>query len=210
MSRPVRNALVIGGTPHGMGAAIAERLSRDGFAVIEWDGTTVDLTHPEVVSERFRELGGDGKEPEIVVHASAPFGIKEDFDALVAADLRARLVISQSAAALTTPRKFGRIVHVLAPLALRAPAVETAEWTARSGAVGMVRALARQLAPSNITVNAVAPGFLDPALPKEWLKRIPLTRVGTAAEVAGLVRMLCDERASYITGQCLSIDGGLS
>jgi 3-oxoacyl-[acyl-carrier protein] reductase len=84
--------------------------------------------------------------------------------------------------------------------------------------IGLTRSLAREVGRFGITVNAVSPGLILTEMSSqlseerrgELLKRVPLQRVGTAEEIAGMVWMLCHENAAYITGQCLSIDGGLT
>jgi len=85
---------------------------------------------------------------------------------------------------------------------------------AKAGLIGATKALAREVARRNITVNAVAPGFIDTEMldefPKdEIVKLVPMKRLGTATEVAALVAFLCSRQAAYITGQVIGINGGI-
>jgi 3-oxoacyl-[acyl-carrier protein] reductase len=86
--------------------------------------------------------------------------------------------------------------------------------TAKAGLIGATKALAAEVAKRNILVNAVSPGFIETEMTKgvpkdKLLPLIPLQRFGTAEEVAGVVRFLCSDRASYITGQVIGVNGGI-
>jgi 3-oxoacyl-[acyl-carrier protein] reductase len=113
-------------------------------------------------------------------------------------------------------RGYGRIVHVDSEVADRPPPGRTAYATAKSAQIGLARAWARELAPLGITVNAVAPGFVPverhadvaDAERDAYLATVPAGRFGTPAEIADAVSFFASERAGYVTGQRLVVDGG--
>ncbi|MCQ2148809.1 MAG: 3-oxoacyl-ACP reductase FabG [Bacteroidales bacterium] len=108
----------------------------------------------------------------------------------------------------------GRIVNVSSLSGLKGLAGQTNYCAAKSAVIGITRALAQETAARNVTVNAVAPGFIETDMTKdlpqeELIRMIPQKRFGKPEEVAHLVAFLCSEEASYITGQTISINGGL-
>ena len=113
--------------------------------------------------------------------------------------------------------RWGRIVNISSVVGQAGNPGQANYVSSKAGLIGLTKSLALELAPRNITVNAVAPGFIETAmtdsLPPEAkakiLERIPLGRMGSAAEVAAAVRFLSGEDAAYITGHTLSINGGM-
>ena len=111
----------------------------------------------------------------------------------------------------------GRVVNVSSIVGLTGNPGQANYAAAKAGLVGFTKAVAREVASRQVTVNAVAPGFITTSMvdqlsqenQKQILSRIPLGRFGTADDVAEAVLFLCSEGASYITGQVLTIDGGL-
>jgi 3-oxoacyl-[acyl-carrier protein] reductase len=114
-------------------------------------------------------------------------------------------------------RRSGRIVTISSVVGLLGNGGQTAYAAAKAGVFGFTKSLAREVASRNITVNAVAPGYISTemtsGLPEGVVEKlreqIPLGRLGEAADVAGVVRFLLSEDAAYITGQVLSVDGGM-
>jgi 3-oxoacyl-[acyl-carrier protein] reductase len=114
-------------------------------------------------------------------------------------------------------RRQGRIVSISSVVGLLGNPGQTAYAASKAGIHGFTKSLAREVASRNITVNAVAPGYisteLTAGLPDEarerLLEQIPLERLGTGADVAGVVRFLLSDDAAYITGQVISVDGGM-
>ena len=111
-------------------------------------------------------------------------------------------------------RKWGRIINISSIAGVIGNRGQVSYSAAKAGLIGATKALAHELASRNITVNAVAPGLIDTEMiasapVDEILKHIPMRRVGTAQEVADLVAYLASEKSSYMTGQVLSLAGGL-
>lgn len=178
-----------------------------------------DLRHPEQVETLFSRLEREGRSPELLVNArvswpDTPLALLDvTLDQVVDINLRATFLTCQQAVKAMAHRRFGRIVNLASPTGIPSQPTTT-DATADFGIRGYTRALARQVAPQGITANVVAPGLirrdLNDPLDGTPIRTAPSRRVGTTDEVAGLVNMLCGEDAGYITGQCLSIDGGLS
>jgi 3-oxoacyl-[acyl-carrier protein] reductase len=110
--------------------------------------------------------------------------------------------------------KFGRIINIVSLSGLKGLAGQTNYSAAKAGVIGATKALAQEVARKGITVNAVAPGFIRTDMTKDMpeqdiVKTIPVQRFGEAEEVADLVAFLASDKASYITGETISINGGL-
>jgi 3-oxoacyl-[acyl-carrier protein] reductase len=185
----------------------------------------VDVSDATAVAALFTRLAEAGREPDYLVNAAgmthdAPVAFLgvADFDAVIGANLRAAFLTCQQAVKPMVRRRFGRIINFASPAALLGNEGQAAYAAAKAGVLGLTKTLAREVARFGITVNAVSPGLVRTEMTshlseeqvQKLVRRTPLQRAGTPEEVAGMVRMLCDEEAGYITGQCLSIDGGLA
>jgi 3-oxoacyl-[acyl-carrier protein] reductase len=141
----------------------------------------------------------------------------EDWDAVLRTNLTGAHLCAQQAMATMMRARYGRIINVTSVVAETGNAGQSNYVAAKAGLIGLTRALAVEIASRNITVNAVAPGFVvspmtDP-LPQNvkdaLLARVPLGRMGTDAEIAAAILFLASEEAGYITGAVLDVNGGL-
>ncbi|MCK6553251.1 3-oxoacyl-[acyl-carrier-protein] reductase [Candidatus Binatia bacterium] len=140
-----------------------------------------------------------------------------DWDRVMAVNLRGVFSCSKAVARAMVRARYGRIVNMSSVIGSMGNAGQVAYAAAKAGIIGLTKSLARELASRNITVNAVAPGFIDTemvaSLPEatrtEYLKLIPVGRLGTVDEVADAVSFLVRPAAAYITGQVIGVNGGL-
>ncbi len=141
----------------------------------------------------------------------------EDWDSVLNVNLRGAFVCLREAAKIMTRQRRGRIINITSVSGQMGNAGQINYSSAKAGMIGLTKAAARELAGRSITVNAVAPGFIETdmtaALPEEarsqYLEQIPLRRFGVAEDVAAAVAFLASDKAGYITGQILAVNGGL-
>jgi 3-oxoacyl-[acyl-carrier protein] reductase len=140
-----------------------------------------------------------------------------DWDAVMAVNLRGTFNCTKAAARPMLRAHYGRVVNMTSIIGSMGNAGQAAYAAAKAGIVGFTKSMARELASRNVTVNAVAPGFIETemtaSLPEsthaEYVKLIPVGRLGTADEVADAVAFLARPESGYITGQVISVNGGL-
>ena len=141
----------------------------------------------------------------------------EDWDAVIDTNLKAVFTLSKAAIRPMMKQRFGRIINITSVVGASGNPGQSNYAASKAGVAGMTRALARELGSRNITVNCVAPGFIETdmtaALSEEQQKalisQIPLSRLGQSADVANLVQFLASPLASYITGQEIHVNGGM-
>ena len=141
-----------------------------------------------------------------------------DWDLVIATNLKSAYNCSKAALRPMMRQRYGRIVNITSVAGLAGNPGQTNYSASKAGLIGFTKSLAKEIGGRNITVNAVAPGFvptdLTSSLPKnlldEAIKMTPLGRLGTIEDVAYAVAFLVSEDASFITGQVLSVDGGLA
>lgn len=237
---------LITGASRGIGAAVARRLARDGAGVIihyrsageladavaadcmalgARFAVTVgaDIRVPGEVAAMRASLERSGMMPDILVHSAgtAHYGLLEDLDEdewddIQHVHLKAAYSLAKHFGPAMSWNRRGRIVHISSVWGVVGAAGEAAYAAAKGGLNSLTKSLARELAASGVTVNAIAPGVVETDMLAELapderealLREMPLRRFADAAEVAELVRFLTLGDAGYITGQIVALSGG--
>ena len=142
----------------------------------------------------------------------------DEWDDVIITNLRGSFLFARAASRHMLRARYGRIINISSVSGIMGNAGQTNYSASKAGLIGFGRSLSRELAGRNVTVNAVAPGFIEsemtkilgPTIIDEVKKRIPAKRIGTADDVAAAVVFLASSAASYITGQTLVVDGGMT
>ena len=234
----INNLVLITGASQGIGRAIATRVTQDGYRVINLDkkapkslleGETyhsVDLMDPQAIEELIPKI--TKQEPILRLVNNAGFirpGALEnttldDFEAVMALNLRAPMLLAQQLLPHMRQAKFGRIVSIASRAAL-GKEERTVYAASKAGLVGMTKTWALEMAKFGITVNAIGPGPIATELftsgnppddPKtiKIIQNIPVQRMGQPEDVAHAVASLLDDRAGFITGQIHFVCGGMT
>jgi len=238
-------AVVTGGS-RGIGRAIALELGRRGAAVIVnynsnaeaanevleqikaagGDGMVyqADVSDDEQVTDLFKTITGEYGKIDILVNNAGTTRDNvimllkpEDFDTVINTNLRSAWLCSKVASRAMMRKRTGRIINITSVVGISGNGGQTNYAASKAGMIGLTKSLAKEIAARNITVNAVAPGFIDTdmtaALSDEVkeiaLSHIPLGRMGDPEDVAKAVAFLASDDAAYITGQVLIVDGGM-
>jgi 3-oxoacyl-[acyl-carrier protein] reductase len=143
---------------------------------------------------------------------------EEDWDRVLEVNLKGTYLCSRAIIKTMIARRFGRIINITSPSALTGRAGQTNYSASKGGIISFTKSLSKEMARLGITVNAVCPGIiptstienLDQEAKTNFLKMIPMARFGEPEDVAGAVLFLASEKAGYITGQVLAVDGGLT
>lgn len=235
-----RIALVTGGSGE-IGAACARALAARGHRVaVTYRGRRaeaeavagevggralpLDLRDRASIQALARRVGEELGPVQILVHASGaikdallPFLSEADWDAIQEVNLKGPALLTKALVKGMLGARWGRIVAVASASGVGGQVGQTHYSAAKGGLIAFTKALAKEVARYEVTVNAVAPGFVDTgileAVPEEKIRRqletVPLGRMGRPEEVAALVAYLTSEEAGYVTGQTIRIDGGL-
>ncbi len=142
---------------------------------------------------------------------------EEDWDSVIRTNLTGVFNCTKAAARIMIKQRWGRIVNISSIVGISGNAGQTNYCASKAGVIGFTKAAAKEFGSRGITVNAIAPGFiqtdmtdkLPPELKENMLQAVPLKRVGTPEDVAWLTAFLSSELASYITGQTIAVDGGI-
>lgn len=143
---------------------------------------------------------------------------EDDFDAVIDTNLKGAFLCMQNVSKIMLRQKSGRIINISSVVGVRGNAGQTNYSASKAGLIGMTKTVAKELGSRGITVNAVAPGFIETemtaklpeAVVKESLNSIPMKCMGKVEDVANLVTFLASDNARYITGETICVDGGMA
>ncbi|HPF26196.1 MAG TPA: 3-oxoacyl-ACP reductase FabG [Steroidobacteraceae bacterium] len=236
---------LVTGASRGIGRAIAQTLAANGAQVIGTATTTsgaaeisaalssgggrgrgavLNVTDPDSIDALLADLEQHAELPTILVNNAAVtrdtllLRMKpDDWDAVIATNLTGVFRLSKACLKRMLKERRGRIVSVTSIVGLTGNAGQTNYAAAKAGLIGFSKSLAKEVASRGITVNTVAPGFIDTDMTRalsdeqrETLaKQIPMARLGSPEDVAATVAFLCSPQAGYITGETLHVNGGM-
>jgi len=239
-----KTALVTGAS-RGIGRAIALELAQAGFFVIgtattdkgasaiseylaaeglEGKGFSADVSNDDSVAALFEAILADHDAPSVIVNNA---GITADnllmrmkgdeWGAVIDTNLGSMFRVCKVGVKAMTKARWGRIINISSVVGASGNAGQTNYAASKAGVEGFTRALAKELGSRGITVNAVAPGFIETdmtnALPESQaaalIAQIPLARLGQPEEIASVVGFLASEKGAYITGETLQVNGGM-
>jgi len=246
MSMGLNNKVaLVTGAAQGIGRAISLRLANDGASISACDvnlplaeQTAGDIRAQGVKAKAFRvNVADDGDVDRVVAEVIQEFGrvdilvnnagitrdalilrMDEDaWDAVLSVNLKGAFLLSKYCAKWMVKQHYGRIINISSVIGLMGNPGQANYAASKAGLIGLTKTLAKELGGRGITVNAVAPGFIQTAMTEtlsqeskdHYLKQIPLGRMGTSEEIAGAVAFLCSGDGAYISGQVLGVNGGM-
>jgi 3-oxoacyl-[acyl-carrier protein] reductase len=237
---------IVTGASQGLGKAVALTLAANGARVAcvarsvdklnqtvqqiqeaggEAEAFACDVTDRESVDELVDQVVEQWEKLDILVNNAGitrdtllPRMSDDDWDAVINTNLRGSFLFSRAASRYMMRARYGRIINMSSVSGIIGNPGQTNYSASKAGLIGLTRSLSRELAGRKVTVNAVAPGFIESEMTaalgdmiiEEVKKRIPARRLGTAEDVAAAVLFLAGDAASYVTGHVLTVDGGMT
>ncbi len=241
-----KRVIVVTGASRGIGRAVAVGLAepdcdvvvnfnsgfdaaRETAALVEQKGAAAHLSQfsvadPDAVKQAFKQIMDDHGRIDVLVNNAgiardnlAALMKNSEWDEVLDTNLKGAFLCSQAVIKPMMRQRWGRIVNITSVVGVTGNPGQCNYSAAKAGLIGLTRALAREIVSRNITVNAVAPGFIEtdmtralPAKAREaLLSQIPAARYGSAEDVAAAVAFFASAAAGYITGQVLHVNGGM-
>ena len=229
LGRAVAVALGTSGARVACVARNADKLAETVAAITDAGGQaeafSCDVQDRSSVDEVVENIGDNWERLDILVNNAGitrdtlmPRMSDEEWDDVINTNLRGAFLFSRAASRYMMRQRYGRIINMSSVSGIIGNAGQTNYSASKAAMIGMTRSLSKELAGRKVTVNAVAPGFIESDMTQalgdsilgEVKKRIPAKRLGVPADIAGCVLFLTSQAASYITGQCLIVDGGMT
>lgn len=246
MKRFENKIVLVTGAGRGIGASIAKRFASEGAEVIvNYSGNdeTAQKTVDEITAiggqaQKYKCSVNDSESVKVMIdEIIKEFGridilvnnagitkdglmlrmTDEDFDRVIDVNLKGTFNCTKYVSKYMLKQKSGKIINISSVVGLSGNAGQVNYSASKAGIIGITKSAAKELSSRGITVNAVAPGYVDTDMTKvlsdnirnEILKNIPLQRMGNVEDISNCVAFLASEDASYITGQVISVDGGM-
>lgn len=228
---------LVTGAARGIGAEVADALARAGHQVVgcdlgevtSRDGVTMrtcDVSDPHAVEEMVSGIEDQHGHIEVLVNNAGILRNKalrhlehEEIEAVIRVNLLGTIWCTQAAGTRMSARGYGRVISMASITATKGEAYTSAYAASKGGVIGFTRALAREYAHRGITVNAIAPGYIATdqtrdvfvgAVGEAVMAQIPARRFGTPEDIASMTVFLASADSSYITGQVMTVDGGVT
>ena len=248
MSSENKKVVLVTGGARGIGRSIVLSMSKNNYdIIINYNQSTVaandlakevknisdskikvvqaDVSNESQVQKMFLEISQEFSGVDVLINNAGitkdalSMRMKiEDWDSVIDTNLRGSFLCSQAAIKSMMSNRWGRIINISSVIGIHGNLGQSNYSASKSGLIGLTKSMSKELASRNITVNAIAPGFIKTEMVENIsekiqegiLSRISMNRFGESEDVAYLVEFLASEKANYITGQVITVDGGLA